>query len=128
MKIVAAPNAFKGSLTASEAAIAMEAGIRKILPNAEVVRVPVADGGDGLVEVAVEALNGEIHTLQVRGPRNSPVLANYCYVKAKDLVAVEMALAGGLSLLPHNLQDPTLTTTFGTVSYTHLTLPTNREV
>jgi len=55
VKIVTAPNAFKGSLTATEAAIAMEAGIRRIIPEAEVIQVPVADGGDGLVEVAVEA-------------------------------------------------------------------------
>ena len=114
MKIVTAPNAFKGSLTATEAAIAMEAGIRKILPNAEVVQVPVADGGDGLVDVAVEALDGEMRSLKVTGPRNSPVEANYCYVKSMDLVTVEMALASGLALLPDDLQDPTLTTTFGT--------------
>lgn len=114
MKIVAAPNALKGSLTATEAAIAMEAGIRRILPNAEVVQVPVADGGDGLVDVAVEALNGERRSLRIRGPRNSLVEANYCYVKSMDLVAVEMALASGLALLPEDLHDPTLTTTFGT--------------
>ncbi len=114
MKIVVAPNAFKGSLTATEAAIAMEAGIRRILPNAEVVQVPVADGGDGLVDVAVEALNGEIRSLLVRGPRNSPVEANYCYVESMNLVTVEMALASGLAFLPEDLQDPTLTTTFGT--------------
>lgn len=114
MKIIAAPNAFKGSLTATEAAIAMEAGIRKILPEAEVVQVPVADGGDGLVDVAVEALNGEMRSLEIVGPRNSPLEASFCYVKSMDLVTVEMALASGLALLPENLQDPTLTTTFGT--------------
>ncbi len=114
MKIIAAPNAFKGSLTATEAAIAMEAGIRKILPEAEVVQVPVADGGDGLVDVAVEALNGEMRSVEIAGPRNSPLKANFCYVKSMDLVTVEMALASGLALLPENLQDPTLTTTFGT--------------
>jgi glycerate kinase len=114
MKIVTAPNAFKGSLTATEAAIAMEAGIRRILPDAEVVKVPVADGGDGLVDVAVEALNGEMCSLTVTGPRNSPVEANFCYVKSMNMVTVEMALASGLALLPDDLQDPTLTTTFGT--------------
>ncbi|MEA3548889.1 MAG: glycerate kinase [Thermodesulfobacteriota bacterium] len=114
MKIVAAPNAFKGSLTATEAAIAMEAGIRRILPDAEVVQVPVADGGDGLVDVAVEALNGEMRSLKVTGPRNSPVEANFCYVKSMDLVTVEMALASGLALLPDDMHDPTLTSTFGT--------------
>jgi len=114
MKIIAAPNAFKGSLTATEAAIAMEAGIRKILPEAEVVQIPVADGGDGLVDVAVEALNGEMRSLEIAGPRNNPLEANFCYVKSMDLVTVEMALASGLALLPEDLQDPTLTTTFGT--------------
>lgn len=114
MKIVTAPNAFKGSLTATEAAIAMEAGIRRIIPEAEVIQVPVADGGDGLVEVAVEALNGEMRSLEVAGPRNSTLEANFCYVQSMDLVTVEMALASGLALLPEDLQDPTLTTTFGT--------------
>ena len=114
MKIVLAPNAFKGSLTATEAAIAMEAGVRKILPDAEVVQVPVADGGDGLIDVAVEALNGEIRTLMVKGPRESILEANYGYVKSMDMVVVEMALASGLALLPKELQDPTLTTTYGT--------------
>ncbi len=114
MKIVAAPNAFKGSLTATEAAAAMAAGIRNVLPTAEIALVPVADGGDGLVDVAVEALNGERRTLTVTGPRNEPVAAEYCYVPARSLVTVEMALASGLALLLDDLRDPTLTTTYGT--------------
>ena len=114
MKIVAAPNAFKGSLSATEAAKAMAEGITQVLPEAEVVQVPVADGGEGLVDVAVEALNGERRTLKVTGPRNSAVEADFCYVASMDLVTVEMALASGLTLLPEDLQDPTLTTTFGT--------------
>ncbi len=114
MKIVTAPNAFKGSLTATDAAQAMEAGIRKVLPDAEVLQVPVADGGDGLVDVAIEALGGEKRSLEVKGPRNSPLVADFCYVESKNLVTVEMALASGLALLPEDLQDPTLTTTYGT--------------
>ena len=114
MKIVAAPNAFKGSLTATEAAAAMAAGIRNVLPAAEIAQVPVADGGDGLVDVAVEALDGERRTLTVTGPRNEPVAAEYCYVPARSLVTVEMALASGLALLPDDQRDPTLTTTYGT--------------
>ena len=78
MKIVAAPNAFKGSLTASEAAQAMEAGISNILPGAVVIQVPVADGGDGLVDVAMKALQGTLHSLEVQGPRDVKVHANYC--------------------------------------------------
>ena len=114
MKIVAAPNAFKGSLTATEAAAAMAAGIRSVLPAAEIVKVPVADGGDGLVDVAVEALEGERRTLTVTGPRNDPVAADYCYVPAMGLVTVEMALASGLALLPDHKRDPMRTTTYGT--------------
>ncbi len=114
MKIVAAPNAFKGSLTATEAAGAMAEGIKQVLPEADVVLVPVADGGDGLVDVAVEALHGERRVLKVTGPRDHKVQAEYCYVKSMDLVTVEMALASGLALLPDKLRDPTLTTTFGT--------------
>ena len=114
MKIVAAPNAFKDSLTATEAAAAMAEGIAVVLPEAEVVQVPVADGGDGLVDVAVDALQGERRTLKVTGPRDTEVEADYCYVKSMNLVTVEMALASGLALLPDELRDPTLTTTFGT--------------
>ncbi len=114
MKIVAAPNVFKGSLSTTEAARAMAAGIAQVLPEAEVVMVPVADGGDGLVDVALEALKGERRTLEVTGPRSRPVAADFCFVASKDLAAVEMALASGLALLPDAMKDPTLTTTFGT--------------
>ena len=114
MKIVVAPNAFKGSLTAEEAALVMEAGIKKVLPDAEVVRVPVADGGDGLVNVAVESLGGELRTLEVTGPLFEPILANCCYVQSRDLLTVEMALASGLALVPEPLRDPVRTTSLGT--------------
>jgi len=114
MKIVVAPNAFKGSLTASEAAGAMDIGIKNVLPDADVIQVPVADGGDGLVDVAVEALHGKMQNLEVQGPRYATVLANYCLVEPLNLVTIEMALASGLALLDTDLQDPTLSTTYGT--------------
>lgn len=114
MKIVVAPNAFKGSLTASEAAQAMEAGISNILPGAVVIQVPVADGGDGLVDVAMKALQGTLHSLEVQGPRDVKVHANYCVVDSLGLATIEMALASGLALLAPEMQDPTLTSTYGT--------------
>jgi glycerate kinase len=114
MKIVLAPNAFKGCLTASEAAAAMAEGVMKVVPEAEIVKVPVADGGDGLVDVAVEALGGEARVVTVAGPRNDRVDAAFCYVPAMRFAAVEMALASGLALLPEDQQDPTATTTLGT--------------
>ncbi len=114
MKIVAAPNAFKGSLSASEAARAMAAGIRRSFPDAEIVAVPVADGGDGLVDVAVEALGGTVRRVGVTGPLFEPLEAAFCYVEADRFAAVEMALASGLALVPPGRRDATRTTTMGT--------------
>ena len=114
MKIVVAPNAFKGCLTASQAAEAMAAGVARAVPDAEIVRVPVADGGDGLVDVAIEALAGEQRGVRVSGPRGQPVEAAFCYVPSMSFAAIEMALASGLALLPDNQRDPMRTTTRGT--------------
>ncbi len=114
MKIVVAPNAFKGCLSASEAAGAMAAGARGAVPAADVVCVPVADGGDGLVDVAIEALAGEPRIVPVSGPRGESIQATFCYVPAMNFAAVEMALASGLALLSEDRRDPTMTTTRGT--------------
>ncbi|MGB5736581.1 MAG: glycerate kinase, partial [Thiohalocapsa sp.] len=114
MKIVLAPNAFKGSMSAMQAALAMQQGVRAVVPNAEVSKVPVADGGDGLAEVLIEALNGEARVFTVRGPLNAPVQAQLCHVADLELAAVEMAVASGLALLAPDDRDPTVTTTYGT--------------
>ncbi len=114
MKIIIAPNAFKGSLTAGEAAAAMAAGIRSVLEDADIVKVPVADGGDGLVAVATNTLKGERRKILVTGPCFDLVEAEFCFVPELDFVAVEMALASGLALLPEDCRNPARTTTFGT--------------
>lgn len=114
MKIVIAPNAFKGSLTAGEAAAAMAAGVKSVLEDVNIVQVPVADGGDGLVAVAIDTLRGERRRVLVSGPCFELVDAEFCFVPELDFVAVEMALASGLALLPEDCRDPARTTTFGT--------------
>lgn len=114
MKIVVAPNAFKGSLTARRAAEAMAAGVRRAVPIAEIDAVPVADGGDGLVDIALETLGGEPRRLRVTRPRQEPVEATFCHVPAMRFAAIEMVQASGLALLPEERRDPTRTTTFGT--------------
>lgn len=114
MKIVLAPNAFKGSLTATQAASAMEHGVRTAFPDAEVRKVPVADGGDGLAEVLIDALGGEARAATVRGPLGQPVRATLCHVPARGLAVVEMAAASGLALLAPHERNPALTTTYGT--------------
>ncbi len=114
MKIVVAPNAFKGSMTARDAAAAMADGIRRVLPDAQIEEVPVADGGDGLVDVALDALQGERCRLLATGPRFDLVEAEFCHVPEQSFAALEMALASGLALLPEDMRDPLQTTTLGT--------------
>ncbi|NJO67778.1 MAG: glycerate kinase, partial [Rhodospirillales bacterium] len=97
-KIVVAPNAFKGCLSASEAARAMAAGIRGAVADAEIILVPVADGGDGLVDVAAEALAGEVRRVGVTGPLFERREAAFCFVDRERFAAVEMALSSGLAL------------------------------
>ena len=80
MKIVLAPNALKGCLTATEAAEAMARGVARACPTAEIACVPVADGGDGLADVLVNALSGETLTVTVTDPRGDPVSASFCHV------------------------------------------------
>ena len=69
MKIVCAPDSFKGTFTAPEAAAAMAAGVRRVAPNADVVELPVADGGEGTTRAMVAALDGEMRSAKVTGPR-----------------------------------------------------------
>ena len=81
-KVVVAPNAFKGTLTASEAASAIARGVREVFPEAEVFEVPVADGGDGTVEALVSANHGDYRAAQVEGPLGDPVSAQYGLIES----------------------------------------------
>ncbi len=113
MKIVIAPNAFKGSLTAIAAADAIAAGLAGVFPDAELVRVPIADGGDGTVEALVTAGSGELRTARVVGPLGEPVDATYGLLDGGRTAVVEMARAAGLLLIPRERRDPAVTTTAG---------------
>lgn len=114
MKIIVAPNEFKGSMTARAAAMAMTRGINKAVPDANVVQVPVADGGDGMVSVLADTLGGDLLTYPVSGPLFADQEADLCYVSARRMAAVEMALASGLALLHDTPLNPEETTTLGT--------------
>ena len=113
MRIVVAPNAFKGSLTALEAAEAIRDGILAIVPDADIVLTPIADGGDGTAEALVAATNGERRQLRVRGPLGDPVDADYGLIDGGSTAVIEMANAAGLRLVPPESRDPRITTTYG---------------
>jgi glycerate 2-kinase len=112
MKVVVAPNAFKGSLTAPQAAAAMALGVRDVFPEADVVEVPVADGGDGTVEALVSALHGEYRHADVEGPLGDPVRATFGLTEG-GMGVVELASASGLTLIPADRRDPRNATTYG---------------
>ncbi len=114
MKIVIAPNSFKGSLSTHRAGEAIAKGILQVFPQAEIVQVPIADGGDGLIDVTREIFSGVTRKVTVTGPDFTPVQAQYCYVEDRNLATIEMALASGLAILGPDKHDPTATTTLGT--------------
>ena len=113
MRIVIAPNAFKGSLSALEAATAIGEGVRIAAPDADLALVPIADGGDGTVDALVQATRGERRTRRVRGPLGDPVDAEYGLIDEGSAAVIEMAKAAGLALVPPDKRDPRVTTTYG---------------
>ncbi len=114
MKILLAPNALKGSCGAGAAARALARGVRRAAPGAELVAVPVADGGDGLLELALDVLAARRIAVRVTGPRFTPVEAALAWVPERRLALIEMALASGLALVPEAERNPLHTTTRGT--------------
>ena len=113
MKIIVAPNSFKGSLSASQAAAAIARGVRQARPEVEVVEIPVADGGEGTVEALVSARKGTYRSADVEGPLGGPVRATYGLIDNGATGVVELASASGLTLIPAEKRDPRITSTFG---------------
>ena len=113
MKVVIAPQAFKGSISALNAAKAMEAGVLNALPDAETDLVPVADGGDGTLETLVEGSGGSVRTTSVTGPLGERRDALWGAMGDGVTAVVEMARTSGLALVPLDARDPLNSTTFG---------------
>ena len=113
VKVVIAPQTFKGSLSALGVAKAMREGVRRALPDAETVLVPVADGGDGTLETLVEATGGEIRETEVTGPLGGRVAAAWGALGDGETAVVEMARSSGLALVPEGELDPRIATTRG---------------
>lgn len=114
MKIVIAVDSFKGCLSSSSIAKAAEEGILNILPGCEVVKVPIADGGEGTVEALVDATRGRIITIPVHNPLMQPIQACYGMTGDSQTAIIEMSAASGLSLIPTTPGNIMHTTTYGT--------------
>lgn len=114
MKIIAAPDSFKGSLSAIEAAKAMEKGIKRAFPEAETVLLPIGDGGEGTMETLVAATDGIVKTATVTAPLGNQVEASYGVLGDGETCVIEMASASGLHLVDGDRLSPLKATTFGT--------------
>jgi glycerate 2-kinase len=114
MKVIVAPDKFKGSLSAAAAAEAMARGVLSALPDALVDRVPMADGGEGTVDALVAATGGQIREATVAGPLGEPVRARFGLLGDGKTAVVEMAAASGLVLVPADQRDPLRASTTGT--------------
>src|SRR5699024_11526441 len=109
-KIDKDPDSFKEDMTALEATTAIKMGFDKVLPNAEYIKVPMADGGEGTVQSLVDATNGRIIYETVTGPLGDPVGAFYGLTGDGKTAVIEMAAASGLHLVSEekrNLLNPT---------------------
>jgi len=114
MKIVLAPDSFKESMTALQAAQAMETGVKRVLPDVECDLVPMADGGEGTVQAIVDALGGTLVEAGAHDALGGDVRVPYGYVEAGHLAIIEMAAASGLGMIPPARRDVLRASTFGT--------------
>ena len=114
MKVVIAPDSYKGSLTAMEVANCIEEGIKRYSSNIEVVKVPMADGGEGTVQALVDATGGRIINLKVCDPLLREVDSFYGILGDDNTAIIEMAAASGINLLNGNELNPLITSTYGT--------------
>jgi glycerate 2-kinase len=114
VKIVIAPDSFKGSLSAYEVAANIEIGIKKVINDVEIIKVPMADGGEGTVKSLVDGSGGRIINLKVKGPLLRQVDSFYGITGDGKTAVIEMAAASGLPLISGEERNPLKTTTYGT--------------
>ena len=114
IRIVIAPQAFKQSVAARAAAIAIQRGVLQTVPDAETVLIPVADGGDGTLAALIDTTGGRYFTTPVTGPLGDDIIAQWGVMGDGQTAVIEMALASGLALIPDDRRNPRVATTYGT--------------
>lgn len=114
MKVIISPDSFKGTLSALQAATAIEQGILQIDKSIETVKIPVADGGEGTMESLVLATNGRIQWADVQDPLGRTIKASYGILGNDTTCVIEMAAASGITLLHNNERNPYIASTYGT--------------
>lgn len=113
MKVTVAIDSLKGSLSSIEAGQAIEEGVKRVYPDAEVCVRPLADGGEGTVEALTCGMGGELQTITVTGPLGTPVECQYGIIADSHTAIIEMSGAAGITQVPDGLRNPMNTTTYG---------------
>lgn len=115
LTILVAPSGFKESLSAEEAADCIEKGVLRACPKAEVIKVPMVDGGEGFTKALVAITGGSLHELTVTGPLGEPVASYFGFLggQSERTAVIEMAAAAGLRLVPRDRRNPCITTSYG---------------
>ncbi len=114
LKIVVAPDSFKGSISARDLCTAMRKGIHRVDPAIEIIELPLADGGEGTMENMVFSTQGVVHQYVVSDPLGRPVKASFGILGDQQTVVIEMAQASGLPLLAEYERNPLVATSYGT--------------
>ena len=114
IKVVIAPQAFKESIGARDAAVAIQRGVLRAAPDAATTLIPVADGGDGTLAALIETTGGRFFDAPVIGPLGEDRVSRWGVMGDGRTAVIEMALASGLALVPEGQRDPRITTTYGT--------------
>jgi glycerate kinase len=115
MNILVAPSGFKESLMADAIAECIEKGVRRIIPDACIHKIPVVDGGEGFAKILIEMTGGTMHQVRTTGPVGQPVDSHFGFLGGETVktAILEMAATAGLSLVPRDQRNPMLTTTYG---------------
>lgn len=114
MKILIAPDSYKGSLSALEVCEGIERGIKRVYPSAEIIKIPMADGGEGTVQSLVEGTGGKIVNVKAHDPLMREIQSYYGILGDGKTAIIEMAAASGLPLISIAERNPAITTTYGT--------------
>lgn len=113
MKVLIAIDSFKGSISSKKGSEAIALGVKDVYPEAEILKLPLADGGEGTIEALVQGANGKVVEKEVLGPLGNKVNAKYGILQDGITAVIEVAEACGLPLVPYNQRNPLITTTYG---------------
>lgn len=114
MKIVVAPDSFKESMTAKEVCEYIEKGLKAVSKNWEIIKIPMADGGEGTLDALIDSTKGKIYYEQTVGPLGDELTSRFGILGEKNIAVIEMASTSGLELISPEKRNPYITTTFGT--------------